>query len=265
VNDPTITDAHVHTGELDFMFAPRHTPEDLLACMDRRGIRYAVHCGAMADFRQGSSAATLDRARQVFEEAGGRIFYLGVFHPRHERACLQALEAAAGSPGFRGLKIHPSFHGVPGSDPAYRPAWQFAADHDLALLTHSWSVSDYNPVQHLSTPDKFEGLVEDFPGVRFVLGHAGGRGEGQRDAVRMAAQYPNVYLDFAGDIYCYRLLERLVAALPYGKILFGSDFPMFDQNANLTRVLLADIEDAAKAAILNDNAANVYRLGEPDA
>ena len=164
-------------------------------------------------------------------------------------------------PGFVGLKIHPSFHGVPAEDPSYEPAWRFAGEHDLTILTHSWSVSDYNPVQRLSTPERFEKYVRRFPTVRLVLGHAGGRGTGRHAAVRMANEHPNVYLDIAGDIFDYRLIESLVESVPVEKILFGSDFPWLDPRANLSRVLLAEIDVAAKMKILRDNAMRVYRLG----
>ncbi len=138
--------------------------------------------------------------------------------------------------------------------------WRFAAEYDLPLLTHSWSVSSYNPVQQLSVPARFERYVQAFPQVRLVLGHAGGRGRERADAVRMAAAYPDVYLDISGDVFCYRLLETLLETVPAEKILFGSDFPWLDLRANFTRVLLSDIGDRAKEAILGQNARQVYRL-----
>ena len=146
-------------------------------------------------------------------------------------------------------------------DPAYEPAWRFAADHDLPIMTHSWSVSDYNPTQSYSTPERFEGYVRKFPQVRLVFGHAGGRGSGRLEAVRMANEYPNVFLDFAGDIFCNRLIETLVASVPVEKILFGSDTPWMDIRSHLTRVLLAEVDDGVKQKILHDNAVGVYRLG----
>jgi predicted TIM-barrel fold metal-dependent hydrolase len=59
-----------------------------------------------------------------------------------------------------------------------------AAEHDLTVMSHSWSVSDYNPVQVLSLLRRFEGWVRRYPRGRFVLAHAGGRGNGRADAVR---------------------------------------------------------------------------------
>jgi hypothetical protein len=183
-----------------------------------------------------------------------------VYNPRHAERSLRALAAALSLSGFRGIKIHPSFHGTPAEHPSYEAVWAFAQEHDLPIMSHSWSVSSYNPSQALSTPERFEVWLRKYPRVRFVLGHAGGRGTGRFEAVRMARDYPLVYIDLAGDIFCHELVERLCRDVPSEKIMFGSDWPWLDQRSHLARVYLAGIDDAVKRAILRDNAMAVYRL-----
>jgi uncharacterized protein len=259
MSGPFIIDAHLHSGYVGAFFAPRSSDDDLLACMDRCSISRAICAADMLSIMDGIKSG-LDGLQRLHERSGGRVCFLGVFDPRHGRECLDTLVEAAGAPGFRGIKIHPSMHGVPADDPSYLPAWEFAAKHDCAMMTHSWSVSDFNPVQFLSTPGRFEPFVKEFPTVRFVLGHSGGRGAGRREAVRMANAYPNVYMDFAGDIYCYRLLEDLADSVPGDRILYGSDYPWLDPRSHISRVLLSDIDAGAKRRIFHDNAAAVYRL-----
>lgn len=259
MSDAFIVDAHLHIGYPGVFFSPESGPRELLATMDRTGIRLAV-CTDQVSVFEGANRENLIRLREVFEQSEGRIHYLGVFDPRRSEGSLSALEKGMHWPGFVGLKLHPSIHRVPAEDASYEPAWRFASEYDLPILTHSWSVSDYNPVQRLSTPDRFEGHVRKFSEVRLVLGHSGGRGTGRLEAMRMAKEYSNVYLDFAGDIFCYRLIERFVEAGLTHKVLFGSDFPWLDPRANLTRVLLADVSTATKSRILCDNAAEVYGL-----
>ena len=259
MTQPSIIDAHVHVDPPAQFFAPEADADALLRAMDRLGIAHAVCSDTLSVFE--GCGHGLGRHRDLYERSGGRVHYLGTFDPRRSDACLGALDEAKDWPGLVGLKIHPSIHGTPAENVAYEPAWRFAGEHDLPILAHTWSVSDYNPVQHLSMPGRFEPYVQRFPRVRFVLGHAGGRGTGRHEAVRMANDYPQVYLDFAGDIFCYRLIEDLVAAVPPEKVLFGSDFPWLDPRANLTRVLLADVDESIKAMILCHNAAGVYRIG----
>jgi predicted TIM-barrel fold metal-dependent hydrolase len=213
------------------------------------------HRAVLAGFETG-----LERMKRAFEDSAGRIRGLAVFDPRIPDRCAGEIGAAIGWGGLAGIKVHPSAHATAADNDAYQLAWSLAAEHDLPILAHSWSVSDHNPAQALSTPGRFEGWVQAFPSVRLVLGHAGGRGSGRAEAVRMANSYPNVYLDFAGDIYCYRLIESLVGSVPGDRILFGSDYPWTGASDHLTRVLLGRIGDDVKANILVRNAQRVYKM-----
>jgi uncharacterized protein len=255
-----IIDAHAHTGYPNYFFAPEINSEQLLGRMDTLNIQYAINLCSMHLLVTDKKIAELKKARKEFENSNGRIFYLGFFDPRNSTHDLMALKEAKSWPGFKGIKIHPSFNGVSADDASYEPVWKFASEHNLPIVAHTWSVSSYNPVQILSTPDKFEKFVKKYPDVRFILGHSGGRGTGRFEAVRMANEYKNVYMDFAGDIYCYRYFENMAESVPDNKVLFGSDYPWLDQRSHLTRVFLADISTALKRKIFRENALEVYRL-----
>jgi predicted TIM-barrel fold metal-dependent hydrolase len=256
---PFIVDAHVHTGYPGGFFSPEVDASSLIRRMDQFHIQYALNLCSIRNLL-GSTAAEMEKARAEFERWGGRLFYCGYYDPRRGAEDLELLEKVSGWSGFRGIKIHPSLNKVAADDERYDPVWKFAADHDLPIVAHSWSVSSYNPVQFLSTPDKFEFYARKYPQVRFVLAHSGGRGEGRREAVRMIREYDNVYMDFAGDIYCYRYFETLYKEKLLDKILYGSDYPWVDQRSHLSRVYLADIPTALKRGLLRDNAMAVYRL-----
>ncbi|MBN1836312.1 MAG: amidohydrolase, partial [Spirochaetales bacterium] len=254
-----IVDAHVHTGYPGIFFSPEVDAAALVRRMDRLRIQYAVNLSSMHSL-QGATLGELENAQRDCEESGGRVFFCGFFDPRRADADLAVLEKGMHLGGFRGIKIHPSFNKVSAEDPRYDAVWSFAAQHGLPIVAHTWSVSSYNPVQVLSTPDKFEPYVTKYPEVRFVLAHSGGRGEGQREAVRMAREHPNVYMDFAGDIYCQGYFEGMAEAGILDRVLFGSDYPWIDARSHLTRVYLADLPVQAKQAILRDNALRVYGL-----
>ncbi len=115
-------------------------------------------------------------------------------------------------------------------------------------------------MQVLSTPDKFEHFAAKFPSVHFVLAHSGGRGEGQREAIRMTRQHANVFMDFGGDIYCRRYFEDLQQAGVLGKVMFGSDYPWIDLRSHLSRVYMAGISAKAKQAVLCGTAQTVYKV-----
>ncbi len=254
-----IIDAHAHLGAAGQIAAHRTSLPDVLARMDRFGIELML-CSHHTALLEGGSG--IDLMRPAYDASGGRIRTLAVFNPCNGPGCGEEIRAVGDWPGLAGLKIHPSFHGVPADDDRYEAAWECASELGLAILSHTWSLSDHNPAQALSTPERLERWIRRYPAVPVVLGHAGGRGGGRIEAVRLARSYPNVYLDFAGDIYCYRLIEALVQSVSAGRILFGSDDPWMGPADHLTRVLLAEIPDAAKAAILHDTALTVYRLGD---
>lgn len=258
MNDGYIIDSHVHLGPVSKFFSPQTTLKDLLNLMDRLSFQFAV-CTDHLSLYEGASVGLKGLAR-VFEESNKRIYYLGVFDPRKSKECFEVLNKAVKWPGFAGIKIHPTFHRVPAFDQSYEPIWQFASDNDLPILTHSWSISDYNPDQVLSTPKKFEKYIDKYPDVRIILAHASGRGEGRRELIRLMNQYKNVYTDIAGDIYCFRLIESLVESVPVDKILFGSDYPWIDPRSNLTRIILAKIPESIKEKILRFNTQQVFKI-----
>ena len=258
MTEPFIIDAHAHFGLPGQFFVPEYSSDDLLLMMDRLCIRYSICAGDLISFDDAKSG--IGNLRSAYEASGGRILFMLVCNPGDCPECVSVLNEAITWPGFVGIKIHPSFHGVGAEDKRYEPIWKFAADHDIPILAHTWSISDYNPVQRLSTPERFESFARKFPQVKLVLAHAGGRGTGRYEAIRMANEHANVYMDFAGDIFCYNLIESLLENVPDEKILFGSDYPWIDPRAHLSRVLLADIDEQIKRKILSDNAAYVYKI-----
>jgi predicted TIM-barrel fold metal-dependent hydrolase len=262
VSSPFIVDAHVHTGFPGMFFSPEVDARSLLRRMDSLGIQRAVNLGSMRNLL-GGSTAEMEKARAEHEESEGRIFFCGFFDPTRGAEDLAVLERAVSLSGFRGIKIHPSFNKIPADDARYDAVWSFASDHDLPIVAHTWSVSSYNPVQALSTPEKFEGYIRKYRHVRFVLAHSGGRGAGRLEAIRLAKLYPNVYMDFGGDIYCRRYFETAAREGILDRVMFGSDYPWIDARSHLARVYLADIPTAAKRAILRDNAVKVYGLERP--
>jgi uncharacterized protein len=259
VREAFIVDAHVHTGYLNVFFSPEVDAKSLLARMDRLSIQYSLNLGSSRNLLA-SSAAEMEKAQAQFEESGMRLFYCGYFDPHRPRDDLSILDRAARASGFKGIKIHPSFARVPADDAGYEAVWQFAEERGLPIVSHSWSASTYNPAQAFSMPEKFERFVEKYPSVRFVLGHAGGRGEGRGQAIRMARQSPNVFMDVSGDIMDRHFLEHMVRENVEQRVLFGSDYPWLDQRAHLCSVFLADIPTEAKGKILRENALRVFDL-----
>jgi len=258
-----IIDAHVHLGvPVGKVFARGCELRDVLHRLDRLGIERAY--SSHQYWLDGRFAEAVEASMIAYDESSGRLPFLGVYDPRDERASLRAIDSCAGHDGFIGIKIHPSLHGTSAEDPRYEPAWRYARQHRLAILSHTWNASSHNPSQWLSLPKLFEKYLDKYQDVEFVMGHSGGRGSGHVQAVAVARKYPNVYLDVSGDIFSMGLICWLVEAVGADRVLFGSDQPWIDPTAHLARIMLAEITEEAKRLILRDNALRVYQQEYPE-
>ena len=258
MKDNFIVDAHMHIGPPGVFFSPKYDTKDYISLMDESHIAYSICSDQPA--LMGGVSPNLENTDKLFEQSSQRIYILSVFNPKYTQESIVALERMTRKPYLVGIKIHPSMHGVDAESDKYESVWNFASENDLTIMSHTWSISPYNPVQKYSTPLKFEKFVKKFPNVRFVMGHFGGRGDGRNEAMQLINDYPNVYGDFAGDIYDYELIENLVASVPSDRILFGSDYPWFDPKANTLLVLLSKVSDEVKLKILRENAVKAYNL-----
>jgi predicted TIM-barrel fold metal-dependent hydrolase len=207
-------------------------------------------------------SAGIEGLRQVYARSGGRVCYLGVFNPNRAAEDLRAIERSIADPGFRGIKIHPTFHGVSAEAPVYRDIWRLASDLGLPILAHSWSMSTQRPAHVLSLPSRFEGYLGDFPSVALILAHVGGRGDGRPELLELMGTYENLYTDYAGDIFDLELLESLLAISTSDRVLFGSDFPWLDPRANLGRTFLSSLPAEVVEKIVGGNALRIYGLKE---
>ena len=255
---PFVIDAHIHLGTWPGTYYPDSHLEDILGYMDRLGIELAVSSHMTLLF--GPFEDGLRLSIEGFKKSGGRIFWLGVFNPNKIDESISHLDACRKHDGFLGMKIAQTVHGVDADDPSYRPAWEYAREHGLPILTHSWSTSSFNPKQARSLPRLFEKYIDEFRDVTLVFAHAGGRGDGQLQARRLAREYPNVYLDISGDIYNYRLIEDLVADVSDERILYGSDLTMLDGRAHHARIFFSNISRESKLKILRENALKAYNI-----
>jgi predicted TIM-barrel fold metal-dependent hydrolase len=125
-------------------------------------------------------------------------------------------------------------------------------------------------------------LARDFPGVQFVLLHAGmledrspaGWAAWQTGMTRLAA-CPNLAVKLSGlgtfdrkcSVELWRpVVEETVALFGPGRCLFGSNFPIeklwttYDHLIEVMRECLAGLSPAERRAVLHDTASRIYRL-----
>ena len=159
-----IIDLHAHYGHFSGIYMPNHTPEQMLATMARCGVQVAVSSGhtALADMVRGNQ----EIAELTATEPGSWYGYT-VYNPNYPDLGRQELERFEARSSMVGLKLHPSYHQRALTDPAYRPAYEFAASRGLIVLTHTWGGSAYD------APALLAEVAEAYPQITFLAGHSG--------------------------------------------------------------------------------------------
>jgi hypothetical protein len=236
--------------------AETHTIPNLLREMDAMRVERSVvlPIALGLPFRD----RLMETWREAIEAAGAgdRLLAGASVHPRDPgwRASL----AAAVESGARVVKFHPAVQRCAPNDPAALEIFAECERRGAAVFFHCGRAGlepasglYYNLVRHYAEP------VRRFPGVRFVLGHAGARDS--EEAAELAARHANVWLDAQGQ-GATRLSELLSAVGPE-KLVFGTDWPWYHVGATLAKVLLVTQHDAgARRRILRDNAREILGL-----
>jgi uncharacterized protein len=238
-----VVDLHAHYGHFGGIYMPNHTPEQMLATMERCGVERMVSAGhtALVDMVRGNAEIAEIAARHP-----GRWYAYLTYNPNYSDEGRQELERYEGRAAFVGLKFHPSHHTYPLTGEAYRPAFEFAAARRLLVLTHTWGGSAYD------RPELLEQVAQRYPEVDFLAGHSG---HGQfEECMAVARRCANVYLELTAAYAVGGLIEQMVRQVGAHKIIFGCDLPWFDPHYAIGCVVMADISEEARRAILRDNA-----------
>jgi hypothetical protein len=238
-----IVDLHAHYGPFRGIYMPNDQPQQMMATMDRCGVALAVSSGhtALVDMERGNAEMAELTAGQP-----RRWYAYTVYNPNYPDLARRELERFDERRTMVGLKLHPSYHERPLTDPAYRLAYEFAASRRLIVLTHTWGGSAYDSPAHL------EQVARAYPEATFLAGHSG---HGQFDVcIEVAQRCTNVYLELTAAYRIGGLIERMVETAGAHKIVFGCDLPWFDPHYAIGCIVMAHISEGARCAILRENA-----------
>lgn len=254
-----IVDTHFHLGCSPGFHYYDTSLDSYLDYMDRLKISYCINIHSIGlvtnELERG-----LEEDLRAYERSQGRIVSYYVYHPHFGAESLELMERYGDRRVFKGIKLHPSFHGVYANDPRYEAAWEYAKEKQLPIMSHTWSISETNASQKYSYPPLFERYIAAFPDVSFIAGHSGGRYDGIMQTVKLARKYPNVYMDTAGDVYENGLIEFLTREAGADRVLFGSDGFWMDARTQLGMIIGADISVEDKQKILSKNAMSLFRM-----
>ncbi len=198
----------------------------------------------------------LEANKDACEQAEGcdEVRFWAVLDPRSEPTYKQ-VEELLGHSRCKGIKIHPVNHSYEIRDYGDE-IFAFAAEHQAVVLTHSGCP--------LSFPEDFIPFADKYRQVVLILAHLGNSADGnlaRQVYALQKAEGGNVYIDTSSiKSMTPGLVEWAVREVGAERLLFGSDSPVYFTACQKARIEYAEIDEAAKRAILYENAARL--LGE---
>jgi uncharacterized protein len=148
------------------------------------------------------------------------------------------------SAGFCGLKMALVQYPVALDSPQISALCEIANARRIPVFFHQGltaATSDPTP------------MFKRFPKVNFIIAHAGVQYFEQ--AIVLAREYRNVWLDTSSYFVTTHKLRRLTREVGASKLVFGSDVPVMASDATqaLEKIMALDISDQERAAILGKN------------
>jgi len=219
--------------------------EDVLTRLEAAGIRRA--CVQVAATAPAQVIPANNWALELQRDCPAFIPF-GTIHPGFAgfEAELDRLERA----GIRGIKLHADFQGFRLDDPALMPILE-AIEGRFTALFH---VGDRLPPEdNPSCPAKLAAIRRDFPGLTIIAAHLGGWHHWRESLEHLAGL--DVYMDTSSclEFIPDDLLRAILDRHPPERVLFGSDYPLYDPGHELERLQQRlGLTDAALTRLLHN-------------
>ena len=183
-----------------------------------------------------------------------QVIAFGTVHPAYENweNELARIKAA----GIRGIKLHPDFQSFWLDDPRLLPIFE-AAQKDFVFEIHigDKTTPDKNP----SCPYKLASIMRQFPDMRVIAAHFGGyRMWSHALEVFSGSTFENLWFDTSSTtpFATPELAHKLLNTFPRERILFGTDWPLYDPVEELQRLqTLGGLSDSEMEVIMSNASA----------
>ena len=156
--------------------------------------------------------------------------------------------------GLRGIKMHPDFQTFGIDDPRLFPAYEAISGRIPVMLHMGDQRYDY------SHPARLKHLLELFPNLQVIAAHFGGYSM-YETAYELLNKTNCVFdvsssLMFMGD----GVAERYIRAFGAERMAFGTDYPLWDPEAETRRFLQLKLTDAEFDQIGHKTAERILKL-----
>ena len=224
----------------------------MLRNMDAAGVdRACINCIFYSDARRGN-----DIVARFVDQHPDRFIGVAFVTPHYPGEAVRELERAFDVLDMKFLKIYPDYFGRPHDDPAYAPILEWANNRGLVLMSHAYYPPFGEGPETVLT--RYEALTTLYPQVKWVMAHQGDGG--RREVVQAARELPSIYLETACSGCMNGGVTQVVEGVGPDRVLYGSDYIMFDMRMQIGKIVTADISEEAKRKILGLNAIRLLGL-----
>ena len=181
-----------------------------------------------------------------------RITGLGSLHPKSRD--IDADFEQIINLGLKGIKLHPDFQRFNIDDPAAFAIYE-RAEGILPILMHT---GDYR--YDFSHPRRLKKVLEAFPNLTVIAAHFGGWSEWPAAVEYLAGT--DVYVDTSSSLYTMPPEKALELIRFFGarRVLFGTDYPMWDYGIEMDRFNKIDLDEATRRKILFENVKELFSI-----
>ncbi len=164
--------------------------------------------------------------------------------------------------GAKGLKLHPIIQKTSFEDKKTMEALEAFSSHKLPVLFHcgaQWNRNQDKKFAQFALPENAVKMVEAFPDVDFIIGHAGVFQVKQ--VMSIFAKYKNTYVDTS--FQPSSIIKKLIRVFGPERVLYASDWPFGSRKTNIATVTSAcfSIKDPALSALIfYENAKRLLQL-----
>jgi predicted TIM-barrel fold metal-dependent hydrolase len=158
----------------------------------------------------------------------------------------------AASLGMVGVKLHPDVQQFQIDDPSVYKIYEHAEGR-FPILFHAGDIR-----HDFSQPARIAKIMRDFPRLCVIAAHFGGWSDWD-SAKRVLAGLDNLFVDTSSSLYAIppETALRHIRAFGSEKVLFGSDYPMWDASDELAMIYKLGLTAYELDDILYKNAMNL--------
>lgn len=235
ISEKVIAQLHAHYGITP---VGNGHAEDLLARADRAGLdKVVIHTAAT----EPAQVIPANNWSIELQKSDSRVISFGTMHPDYDDP--EKEFARLERHGVKGLKFHPDFQGFFMDEPRFYEILEMIQGRFIAMF----HVGDkLPPEKNPSCPVKLGQIHRNFPDLKIIAAHMGGYCHWKWAVEHLAGT--GVYMDTSSAIPFMddSTLREIVKKHPRDKLLFGSDYPLFDPGESMgvlqKRLRLTDSE-----------------------